>query len=200
MKIHPKVMRLTYQLLIINIIFLFTSCSTLKPNYEHVAKVIIENELISKSTYIEGKEEVYLDFNLNSSFEAFFKENTADPLLQWLSEEEVQMFFDENEVDFFLKQLERNTINFSKFILPKNLILNNTLKEKESINGHGLKSANYYSRDRLFLSSPVISQNGNYALIFYSIGTIDSMSGGIRIYKKRDGVWRFYKEINYWIS
>jgi hypothetical protein len=84
--------------------------------------------------------------------------------------------------------------------LPNNFILNNTLKEKENVGNDGLKSANYFTKKRLFLSKPVFTSNGNYSLIAFSYGAINSASGGVHVYKKINGKWKFYTELNGWIE
>lgn len=206
-KYYHKVKHQAHQFLVISFILFFMSCSILKQDLEYTQKVIIEKELISQSTYIESLQVVaYLDFNLNDSFIAFFEENKYDSkrkvypkydsLFRWLSKDEIQMIFNESEVAYLINQLKNNRINLKKITLPNNLILNNTQKEKEDIKGDGLKSVNYNTRKRFFLSNPVFLKNGNYALIQYATKSI----GGIHIYKKIAGNWILYENINSWIS
>lgn len=204
-KYHQRAMHQTLQFLVISLFFI--SCSTLKQDIEQDKKIIIEKEIYRLLPFFKD-ETVYLDFNLNNNIKFYLEENkqNSNPHLKdyylnnRLSDEDIKLIFNEQEVDYLVKQLQQNKFNIYKLDLSKNIILNDTQKEKENIKGNGLKSANYYTNKRIFLSIPVILKKGNYAIIAYSSGSIDSSSGGFRIYKRVNKERVFYEVITSWIS
>lgn len=195
----------------ITLFFISGFCSAQNKNHNESSLNECLTEIISveiKRHFVSGElpseKKNYFWFSLNDVLTSFLKEKTKlkfHPKNRLgLSQTEWIMLFNKKEVSFLLDQLSSKVPNFAHLKFPKNFVISNPNEEKEKINGNGLRSAEYYNKPRLFLSYPIILSNKKYALIAYSAGAINSMQGGIHLYKKIDGVWTFYKKLDGWIS
>ncbi|QHI36727.1 hypothetical protein IMCC3317_20970 [Kordia antarctica] len=176
--------------------------STMNNQKEH--SDLVEIELKNRLASISKTDTLYVDFTLNDFLINFLEENMYtkeknfseyNTLVPFLSESNIKMIFNEQEVIYLKKEINNNFTFTEKDIILKRVVRSNYEEEKKAIGNDGMKLINFKQKERLFMSKPVILSNQEYAISAYSYGNHDSFSSGIHIYRKIKGVWKIYAEI-----
>lgn len=104
---------------------------------------------------------------------------------------ELSNYFSKRGIDSILIKLQSKLDKKNEFDLPKNFILKNDT---------ALDVDKTLSVKRVNISSPLIVENNEMALLAFSFGYENSLEGGIRIYYRNNGKWKYYETFDLWIE
>lgn len=179
MNIHQKAIHQTKMNLAIStftVFFLF-ACSSIKQSIKIEKQKVFDLEIKSFKDFTQNDKVI---FNYISNDYLKDNLNNNEIISNQLSNEDTVCF---------LEQLENKTNK--KFNIPENFYVKND--DEISID-------EVLEIKRVNISNPIISKNGETALIAYSYGHKNSLQGGIKMYRKIDGKWIYHKSFNLWIG
>ncbi|WP_458626466.1 hypothetical protein [Winogradskyella sp. PC D3.3] len=153
------------------------ACSSIKQSIKKEKQIIFDLEI-----------ESHKDFTQNDK--VIFHYLSNDYLIDSLNDKAViSNHFSNEDTIYFLEQLENKTNK--KYSIPKNFYVKNDVE---------ISIDEILEVKRVNISNPIISKNAEIALIAYSYGHKNSLEGGIKIYHKIDGKWKYYDSFNLWIG
>jgi len=199
--LKQQLLRGKHLMLIFLVISITTSsCKSSKIGLSKKEEIsIFENEIrsfeLQDSVLI--KKELYNDF-----IKSFLQEPNSSNFP--FSREELKKIINPNEVNFLIQQLDRQDFPLEIYIKYQNFKNSPPVKTytkrvyaKNEVRD-GVESVVSYHKKRIIFSNPIITQTGDYALIYVTRGTYDSMSSTIRVYKQVKGAWTLFSSLYDW--
>lgn len=161
--------------LVINILIISITCSCSVNRIEH--RYIVEKEIERQFLVNTSVNKFYYNFELNNYLKAFL-----------IEEYDSLPYFKDEDKGFLLDQLKlKLSLNNDNRIIYYNF-------EKE-----GDRLSNL-TKNRLYLSNPILGKDGDFAIIAVSSGVLNEMQGGVHLYKKNKKKWVFDSIIKGWIE
>jgi len=174
-----------------------SSCSSSKKHVDNSDSYELINIQIERNLVNFEGENSLLGFDINGYLVDYLKKIKNDDFNASSLKNKIGVsIFDEvfstSEIKYLKGDNNQFDIDSSKLTSHNNveLILEEVKKENQDID----------SKFKIHLSYPKITSNSKYGLIAYAFGFTYSMEGGINLYEKKNGKWRFLKTIDYWVE
>ncbi len=201
----PKVGKLVIQILAISFLLLQFSCGS-NSNYSNSLKKSYK-EVIALELFLQTQEDGINNFLINKNFlesEEFiqFVESKiyGDSAKfkyshQFLSLTETESLFKQSNADYLLNQLKKPALPLEEIVPKKFMNKVVDLKKLENeIGTDGSLSIEWNTINHIYLSSPIISKDQKYTIIWYARGLENSKETGIHLFELSDGRWKMIKD------
>ena len=136
----------------------------------------------------------------NHYLREIIKDCCKNYMVNYFPPEEIEALTDQEQLNDFIDQLDAKNPTlktwFSKQEFPFPVKLYNRSEEE---NDSKKQSFRERVRARLTLSEPVVTMDGKYALIYFAHSKSMVPTANIKVYKKVDDKWQYYRTFYEWL-